>query len=117
MKRVLASVLVGFTPLFAFATTYGGGGVAGLLDLFKSLLNLAFPILISLAVVYFIFEVFRYTIAGDEEAKGKAKSGIIWGIVGIFVMVSIWGLVGILSATLGPAGGTGAPVINSPLPQ
>ena len=50
--------------------------------------------------------------AADEEKRTEAKNFIIWGIIGIFVMVSIWGLVNILTGTIrfgdntGPAGGT-----------
>ena len=56
---------------------------------------------IALAVVFFIFEVFMYTIAGGEDKKKAAKSGMIWEIVGIFIMVSVWGLVAILQSTFG----------------
>ena len=40
-------------------------------------------------------------IAGDEEKKKEAKNTVIYGVIGLFVMVSIWGLVNILDSTLG----------------
>jgi hypothetical protein len=57
--------------------------------------------LVSLAVVWFIWNVIQYTIAEDEEKKKKAKSQMIWGIVAIAVIVSIWGLVSILQGIFG----------------
>lgn len=82
-------------------TVYRGGeGLGGLLTWFLRMLRLLFPILIAVAVVWFAYNVFQYTIylTGDDE-RAKAKTDIMWGIVGIFVMVSIWGLVNILQST------------------
>ncbi len=104
MKRILASALVGVFPVIALAQYNPGQGITGLFGLVGSWLNLAVPLLISIAVVYFIYNVFMYTIAGDEEKKAKAKGGMIWGIVGIFIMVSVWGLVAILQSTFGTSG-------------
>ncbi len=102
MKKILASLAVSVLPLSALAvdTTYSGGsGVGGLMKWFSGILSLAVPLIISLAVVWFIYQVFRFAVAGNEEEKAKAKTQMIWGLVGIFVMVSVWGLVGILSST------------------
>ena len=65
-------------------------------------MKMALPLIISLAVVWFVWNVFRYMIAGGEDEKTKAKKEMIWGIVALFVMVSVWGLVGILQATFVP---------------
>jgi len=104
MKRILASVSVSLLPIIAYAQYKPTSGVSGLIALLGSLLSAALPVLISLAVVWFIWNVFRYVIAGSDEEKTKARVNMIWGIVGIFVMVSIWGLVSILSNTFGTNG-------------
>ena len=106
MKRILATVTVSTFPLLALAQYTPSNGIGGLILLFKSWLNLALPTLISLAVVWFVYNVFRYAVAGDEEKKAQAKGQMIWGIVGIFVMVSVWGLVGILQSTFGTGSAT-----------
>jgi hypothetical protein len=62
-------------------------------------INALIPVIISLAVLVFIWGVFRYVVSSDEEAKGKGKNMMLWGIVGLFVMVSVWGLVNILIKT------------------
>lgn len=60
------------------------------------------PLIIALAVVMFIWGVVQYVINNEEEAKKeKGKQFMIWGIIGLTVMVSIWGLVRILGSTFG----------------
>lgn len=104
MKRILASIAVSAFPLLAFAQYNPGQGIGGLFGLAGSILKMALPLIISLAVVYFIWNVFRFVIVENEEDKSKAKGQMIWGIVAIFVMVSVWGLVGILQSTFGTSG-------------
>lgn len=69
-----------------------------------SLLSFIIPILITLAVVYFVWGVIQYTVSTDEEAKKKAKSGIIQGLIGLFIILSFWGIVRVVQNTVGVAG-------------
>ena len=80
--------------------------VMGLFDMSEAFLNRAVAIIVSLAIVWFIWNVFQYVIAADEAKKADAKKYMVWGIVAIFVMVSIWGLVAILQSTFGTSGVT-----------
>ena len=115
MKIIFAGALVAVSPLVALAQGYTPSqGVLGLFNFAGAILNRIVPLIISIAIVYFIWEVFQYTIAGDEDKKKAAKQGMVWGIIGIFVMVSIWGLVAILQATFGTSGVTGT--IGNQLP-
>jgi hypothetical protein len=45
--------------------------------------------------------MFQVFLAADEEKKEKAKSTVIYGVIALFVMISIWGLVNILYNTFG----------------
>jgi uncharacterized membrane protein len=57
-------------------------------------------LLISVAVIIFLWGVVGYIKSGDsEEERKKAKDFILYGIIGLFVMISVWGLVNILSGT------------------
>jgi FtsH-binding integral membrane protein len=59
------------------------------------------PLLFSLATVGFIYGVIIYFINPEnEEKRSQGKSYILWGLIGLFVMVSIWGLVSVFSNTL-----------------
>lgn len=94
--------------------TYGGTstGIKGLFDLFQAFLSRGLTLLISLAIVYFVWNVFKYIIAAEEVDKATAKDKIVWGLVAIFVMISIWGLVAILQGTFKIFPSTTGPTIN-----
>lgn len=65
-----------------------------------TLIKSVVPLLFSLAVVGFIWGVIQYFInAENEEKRKKGKTYMIWGLVALFVMISMWGLVGILTNT------------------
>ncbi|MCX6717606.1 MAG: hypothetical protein NTU76_02950 [Candidatus Taylorbacteria bacterium] len=89
MKKVLAGVVVGLAPLLALAQTLEGviGKVRGILDLIV-------PVIIGIAVIYFLWNVAKYVLSAD--GKEEARTGMIWGIIGIVVMVSVWGLVALV---------------------
>jgi hypothetical protein len=53
--------------------------------------------------------MFQLVISENEEARKEGKKVIIFGIVGLFVMVSVWGLVNILQETTNLKGTSRAP--------
>lgn len=90
-------VFLALTPFFALAAT-----VTSLIGTIMSILNVVVPLLIALAVVIFLWGVVQYiTAGGDEEKRKGARNTMIWGIVGLFVMVAVWGLVNVLISTFG----------------
>ncbi len=54
------------------------------------------PLIISLTILVFIWGIFRMVTSSDGAAREEARGYITWGIVALFVMVSVWGLVNIL---------------------
>jgi hypothetical protein len=96
MKK-LAVVAAGlFTPFLASAQVTDFNS---LISFASKVLDAAIPFIISLSIVVLMYGIFRYVVANEEEAKAKGKNLIISGIVGLFVMLSIWGLVRILVNT------------------
>lgn len=66
--------------------------------------SIIIPLLVALAIMVFIYGVITYVISADDEEKRKTgRQYMMYGIIGIFVMVSVWGLVNILSNTFGVA--------------
>lgn len=61
--------------------------------------NVLVPLIFAVAFLVFIWGVFQYFIAKSEEAKENGKNLILYGLIGFFVMVSVWGLVNILVGT------------------
>lgn len=82
-------------------TVVGGPTIFNILGTVAFILNIVIPILITLAVIYVIAGVIKYVTASDSDAQAEGRTMIISGIVGLFVIVSIWGLVAILNSTFG----------------
>ena len=63
--------------------------------------NVIVPVLFAVAFIVFLWGVFKTFILGanDEEAKTNGKNLMLYGLIGFFVMVSLWGLVNILTNT------------------
>ncbi len=77
--------------------------IALVFHLFGCILSSAvIPLLITLSVVMFIVGVLKYLTKADEvKEREEGRKFMIYGIVALFVMVSIWGLVGIIQGTFG----------------
>ena len=55
-------------------------------------------LLIGGSVVIFLYGVFKF-IRADAEKKEEGKEFMLWGIIGLFVMLSVWGLVNVIRNT------------------
>lgn len=62
------------------------------------ILNPALTLLFGIAFIMFIYGVVVYVIGshGDQTKLKQGKMAIIWGIVGMAIMFSAWGLVRIV---------------------
>ena len=116
MKKALALVSGTLTalalPLVSFAA------INNLSDAGSFVINIIngvlVPVLFAIAFIVFLWGAFYVFILGaqSEETKEKGKNLMLWGLIGFFVMVSIWGLVNILTGSVsfgnntGPTGGT-----------
>ena len=102
MKKIIAALTVSLLPATAFAQSLSSiNNVNDVTNTFQSLLDLATSIIVALAVVFIIWNVVKYLIQGgaDADKRKEAQSAIFAGIIGLFVIVSIWGLVSILKNT------------------
>jgi len=96
MKKKILVLSLAFAPMVSFAAI---GGLQGVAELVSDLFGLAMPLLLSLAVLYFVWSLVKFmTSAG--ESKDDAREQMIWGVIILFVMVSVWGLVNILGDTI-----------------
>jgi hypothetical protein len=106
LARILAAPsfsLVPFTlPALAFAQTSGATTFQALANTVVKILNAgAILMIVGALVVYF------YSIAGNlfrmnqGEASGEdLRKTLLWGIVVLFIMVSIWGIIQFLQYSL-----------------
>ena len=99
-KQVIytATMLGWMSPLLALAA-----GIDNVNDLARYILwgiNTLIGLSFALAVLSFFYGLALYLFrAGDTQANAQGRNLMIWGVVALFVMTSIWGLVGLLQAT------------------
>ena len=115
MKKVIAFGVV-FVPMFASAQlTVGAQNLTGVVAFLVAIMNTATVLITAAAVVWFMLGVFTFIkSAGDEEGRKEGRSRMIAGIIGIAVIVSVWGLVRWVTATTGTSGGLVLPVTTLP---
>ncbi|OHA26854.1 MAG: hypothetical protein A3C06_02315 [Candidatus Taylorbacteria bacterium RIFCSPHIGHO2_02_FULL_46_13] len=98
MKKYIALLGLSSLPLLASAQITD---LTSFQTTLQSILAIVFPILLTIAVFVIVWGIFKFILnAGDEEARKTGRSFILWGVVGIFLMLSVWGLVNILYNTI-----------------
>ena len=129
---LLSGLILASAPFIALAqvTTSGStstgcaydartqGNLFGLMCRLGQFLNSIVPLLIALAVVYFVWGVITFVIASDEEAKTTGRNRIIFGIIALAVIIGMWGLVNLLGNTfaLNNSGNESLPTVPVVIP-
>jgi len=102
----MALYAVAFLPIVALAQSpnLDGGYLNDLgTQALNFITNTLVPLVFAIALVVFIWGLFMSFILGgsDPEKQKQGRDLMLWGIVAFFVMVSVWGLVNVLSGILG----------------
>lgn len=104
-KLLLAGSLVFALPLVAAAQQANLNYIGSLILGIRNLLDITIPLLIGLALVFFFYGLVQYIRkpgGGGEHGGGTdGKKIMIAGLVGLFLMVSVWGLVRLAQNVLG----------------
>lgn len=70
-----------------------------------NLINPAIEFAFIIATVIFLWGVFQFIMgAADKDKRQEGKDHILWGIVGFLIMFGVYGIINILSNTLGVSG-------------
>jgi len=117
MKKTLAtfSALSLAMPLVASAQALQP--LANLIGAIARIVGALVPILITIALVAFFWGLVRYLYkAGGEKGTKEGKDLMIWGLIALFVMVSVWGIVRLAQDSLGinPNAGAVSPQVLYP---
>jgi hypothetical protein len=100
MKKNLL-IIAFFAPVLTFAanaaeikTNY----IKFFLDNATTLINSLAIMVVSITILYFIINVISFMRNNmiDKAKRAEAAQGMIWSVVALAVMVSIWGIVSIL---------------------
>ena len=96
---------------------------ASVVTLMKSvnrvIINPLIILLFALATVYFVYGLLKYLLSPDnEEIRKESKTHMLWGIIGMFIMIAVFGIMGLILKTVGEnkiqINGTGDYTIQEP---
>jgi Type IV secretion system pilin len=90
MKKYLVLFLALAVPFAAFAADIAD--FPGLVSTLTTWLNSLVPLIFGVAMIVFLWGVVRYVIASDVKSKADGRTFIIYGVIGLGVMLSVWGL-------------------------
>jgi Type IV secretion system pilin len=85
------------------AVVTGMGGLIG---------NVIIPTLAVIAIALFLWGAVLFIAqAGNETARAAGKQKMMWGVAGLFILITVWGIVALITeiAGVGPATSITAP--------
>lgn len=91
---------------FSTGVTYASESLTGFITKADRLIvNPLIEFLFALAVVYFLYGLVEFLFnQTSEEKKTSGKSHMLWGIIGITIMMGVWTILGIILNTLNLSG-------------
>jgi hypothetical protein len=101
MKKTISAIISFLTlaPAIAFAQiqTTPLNNANDLATRIQSIGNVVIELLISLAIIWIIISVIAFLISSANKAMWR--SNVLWGIVGLVIITSVWGLVYLIRNT------------------
>ncbi len=96
--KILSVVLLTALPVVSQAQGVDFTYLEEALGQVTNLVAQLIPLAIALGLLFFIWGLVQFIAAsGSEEAKEEGKRRMVWGIIALFVIVAVWGLVGLLA--------------------
>ncbi|MEX2514997.1 MAG: pilin [Candidatus Paceibacterota bacterium] len=72
-------------------------------DLSTEIINPLIGLLFAIALVYFIYGVVQFMANADNDtAREKGKQHLMYSIIGLVIMVGVWGILQLIISSLGP---------------
>ncbi|MEA2112772.1 MAG: hypothetical protein U9P50_02250 [Patescibacteria group bacterium] len=93
---LIGTTLLTISPLAVIAAA--PSDFKGVIAIIANILDKVLPVIVLLAFIYFIWGLTQY-IRSDKEKSPETKTVMINGLIGLFVMVCVWGFVWILTGT------------------
>ena len=107
MKKVIYAIMT-FAPVLTLAAFDAGGNLQGVVDFIKKTVGNLIPIVFGIVIIYFFWGLAKYVqSAGDPKKAAEGKSIMIYGVIAITIMTTIYGLASWLGGLFGIGGTTG----------
>lgn len=109
MKKITSKLAISFASVLlpVVASAQGLSTAQSLVDAVGDIVNSLIPIAAGLALLGFFFGLAKYIFqAGNDEAQDEAKSIMVWGVIALFLIAAIGGIIEVLRTTLGIGDGS-----------
>ncbi len=66
--------------------------------------NIVMPVvgfIFALATLYFVWGLIGFFMSDDSTKREEGKSHILWGTIGIAIMLSVYGIIRLVASTVG----------------
>jgi len=79
------------------------GNVTALINgIVREIINPIVAVLFTAAIVVFFWGLIQFIYAaGGDEDREKGKQHMLWGVIGIFIMLSAYGILTLFTNTFG----------------
>jgi hypothetical protein len=102
IRRALPFLALAGLPLAASAQSLNLSPIASLIGAVAAIIGALVPVLITLALVVFLWGLVKYLWGKDGKAQiDDAKKLMKWGLITLFVMVSVWGIIDLMQTAFG----------------
>ena len=78
-----------------------GDTLASVVSKVIGIVNAVTPVLVGVAILTFFYGIVLYIYAsGDAKGHARGREIIIWGLVALFVLFSLWGIIELMCVSL-----------------
>lgn len=100
LNKIISIIIYLLPATFVFAD----GGEHTFASIVNNTLEIVFTplvaLLVGLGLVIFFWGLIKYLgSTGNDEDQKKARDIMVYGIIGLFIMISVWSFVNILAST------------------
>ena len=100
-KNIIRLGIIGAAcaPLFAFAQTNIFVTIRTIVTSIEGIVNALLPVIFALAILAFFWGIFLYVFSTGEEKKVEGKHIMLWAVIAIAIMASLFGIIQVLQVT------------------
>ena len=96
---VIASIFLSLFPQITLAAA-PPRDLQGLVDIVFNIIRSLIPLVFSIAFLGFLWGAARFILNADDATKRtEGSKAMLYGVIALFVMISVWGLIGLLTGT------------------
>jgi hypothetical protein len=88
--------------IFSTSVAYAGSVDDFLKKVNDNIINPIILFLFALAILFFLWGMMQFILnQNNEEKVTQGKSHMLWGIIGIVIMMGVWAILGVILNTFG----------------